>query len=240
MRTLTAGISEHTPRMSFVDVHGERTGLCVEVAEMIGDENGSKIDLKTFDHVDKAMSALRKGDIDFIPMELSPQSPPPAGILYTEPFFFTDVVAYARSTVVAKHWRDLNTPSVRLMVSESSSYIHMAPEFLPLAPLSIFGGNGLQTAAAIACGGADAGLKDVQLALQYPRVHPELRILDGVLTRVPESFVVRADGTALLNELNARFVQFRERKGYQQRLDYWIRGWSWEIDHQDPRIPTSP
>jgi polar amino acid transport system substrate-binding protein len=238
MRTLTAGIFEHTPRMSFIDVHGERTGLCVEVAEMIGVESGSKIDLKTFDRVDKAMGALREGNIDFFAMELTPQFPPPAGIIYTEPFFFTDVVAYARSTVVAKHWRDLNTPSIKLMVGESSSYIHMAPEFLPLAPLMIFGSSGLQTAAAIAGGKADAGLKDVQLALQYPRVHPELRILDGVLTQVPECFAVRADGAALLNELNASFAQFRERKTYQQRLDYWVRGWSWEKDHKDPRIPS--
>jgi hypothetical protein len=29
--TLRTGVFDHTPRMSFIDLHGNRTGLCVEL-----------------------------------------------------------------------------------------------------------------------------------------------------------------------------------------------------------------
>jgi ABC-type amino acid transport substrate-binding protein len=192
-RLLRAGVFEHTPRMSFVDVHGERTGLCVEVVAMIAERTATTIGLGVLDHIDTAMEALKRGDIDFIAIELTPQEPASAGVRYTDPFCFIDVVAFARSDVAAVHWSDLNRPDVTLMVGESTSYVGFAPRYLPRAKLVVFGRSGLETAGAIARGEAHAGLKDAQLALQFPRVHRELRILEGALANVPVSFVVRAD-----------------------------------------------
>jgi ABC-type amino acid transport substrate-binding protein len=234
--TLRAGVFDHTPRMSFIDAHGKRTGLCVELVAMIADRIATSIGLEILDRIDSAMNALRNGDIDFVAIELTPQDPAPPGVRYTDPFCFIDVVAYARSDVPAVHWKDLNRPDITLMVGESTSYVGFAPQYLPLAKLIVFGRSGLETAGAIARGDAHAGLKDAQLALQYPRMHPNLRILDGALAHVAVSFVVRAGDGDLLGTLNRTFAELRGEQAYQARLDYWLRGWAWEADHRDPSI----
>lgn len=229
-RSIRIGIQDHCPPISFVDNHGERTGLCVEIARDFVDRVSAEVQLCVLSWKG-LVDALAARQIDVIASDLTPRDPAPTGLRYTSPFFFGEVVTYTRSDTQFKHWSDIDRRDVTIVVAEDTIHAAYAQHHLPHANLAVFGCSGAETARAVATGMADAGMKDRGNALQYPRMFENLRIVDGVVAESPLSFGVRNDDEDLYRRIDEYLAGLRDDPSFHGRLDYWWCSRAWEDDH---------
>lgn len=78
-RSIRIGIQDHCPPISFVDNHGERTGLCVEIARDFVDRVSAEVQLCVLPWKG-LVDALAARQIDVIASDLTPRDPAPTGL----------------------------------------------------------------------------------------------------------------------------------------------------------------
>ena len=229
--TLTIAVQTQGPPVSFIDKNGERAGLAVDIARMFADDMGVKLVIQDYDWKG-LIPALTSGKADLIAADMTPSAKRNMQVLFTNPVFYLETVAFANKDKHFKSWQALNNPAITVGATQASSYADATKKILPQAQLKEFGGGNAQTVQAVVSGRADAGISDRAQIATFINATPELEVLDGTMTKEPLSFATRPDSVHLLLALN-NYIRLIEIDGrLKERTDYWWNSTAWEADHK--------
>jgi polar amino acid transport system substrate-binding protein len=232
--TLQVAVQTQGPPFSFVDKHGERTGFAVEVVKLIAQDMGVEIEFHDYEWKGLIPSLLAK-KVDFIAADMTPTAQRALQLVFTDPYFYSDVVAYSKAeggAAGAINWRDLNKEGVRIGVPQASSHVKFARDNMPLAEVVELSGGSPAVAQALSVGRVDAGVTARSIAQQFTVEFDGVKILDDVIVQSPVSFPVRPADTHLEAWLNNWFRLKKTDRTIERMLDYWVMSDAWEADHK--------
>ena len=147
---MTIAVQTQGPPVSFIDKNGKRTGLAVELAQMMADDMGVKLVVQDYDWKG-LIPALTSGKADFIAADMTPTAQRSMQIMFTEPVFFAETVAFTKADSEYTNWEELNKPGVSLAATQASSYA-AARKFLSEAELKESSGGMAQAVQAVVSG----------------------------------------------------------------------------------------
>lgn len=228
---MTIAVQTQGPPVSFIDKNGERTGLAVELAQMMADDMGVELIVQDYDWKG-LIPALTSGKADFIAADMTPTAQRSMQIMFTEPVFFAETVAFAKEGSGYSSWEDLNSSDISLAATQASSYASAARKFLPEAELKEFSGGTAQAVQAVVSGRANAGVTDRATLSGFLSTIDGLEQLDGVLNKEPLGFAVRPDSVHLLNSLDNYMRLIRIDGRLDDKIAYWWNSTDWEADHK--------
>ncbi|SDQ33042.1 transporter substrate-binding domain-containing protein [Pseudovibrio sp. Tun.PSC04-5.I4] len=228
---MTIAVQTQGPPISFVNKNGDRAGLAIEIAQMMADDMAVELVIKDFDWKG-LIPALLSGKADFIAADMTPTAKRHMQIVFTNPVFYSETVAFTPMDSPYSSWEELNTSDVSVATTQASSWAETARKVLPKAQLKEFAGGTAQTVQAVASGRANAGLSDTATIAGFISSIGGLKVLDGKLAREPLGFATRPDSLHLLSALD-NYVRLIEADGrLEDRLDYWWNSIAWEADHK--------
>lgn len=228
---MTIAVQTQGPPVSFINKDGERTGLAVELARMMAEDMGVELVVQDYDWKG-LIPALTSGKADFIAADMTPTAQRSMQIMFTEPVFYAETVAFTQEGSDFTSWEDLNTPDVTLAATQASSYATAARKFLPEAELKEFSGGTAQAVQAVMSGRATAGVTDKATLSGFQSSIEGIKLLEGELNREPLGFAVRPDSTHLLHSLDNYFRLIRIDGRLEDKVDYWWNTTDWEADHK--------
>ncbi len=229
--TLNIAVQTQGPPFSFVDKHGERTGFAVEVVKLIAEDMGVEIEFHDYEWKGLIPSLLAE-KVDFIAADMTPTPQRALQLVFTEPFYYSDVVAYVAGGSDAAKWEDLNVEGVKIGVPQASSHVKFVRNNLPNAEVVELSGGSPAVAQALSVGRVDAGVTSSEIAKQFTTEFEGVRILDGTIVQSPLSFPVRPSDTHLESWLNNWFRIKKADRTIERMLDYWVLSDAWEADHK--------
>lgn len=228
---MTIAVQTQGPPVSFIDKNGERTGLAIEIARLMAEDMGVELVVQDYDWKG-LIPALTSGKADFIAADMTPTAQRSMQIMFTEPVFFAETVAFVKEGAPYTSWQDLNRPDVSLAATQASSYAAAARKFLPEAELKEFSGGTAQAVQAVMSGRATAGVTDKATLSGFMSSIDGIVQLEGELNREPLGFAVRPDSVHLLNSLDNYMRLIRIDGRLDQLVDYWWNTTRWEADHK--------
>lgn len=229
--TLNIAVQTQGPPFSFVNKNGERTGFAVDVVKLIAKDMG--VDIKFHDYEWKGLiPALLAKKVDFIAADMTPTPQRALQLNFTEPFYYSEVVAYVAGGSKAGDWKDLNQEGVKVGVPQASSHAKFARVNLPNAEVVELSGGSPAVAQALSVGRVDAGITAREIATQFTREFDGVRVVDGIIVKSPLSFPVRPTDTHLQSWLNNWFRIKHADRTIERLLDYWVLSDAWEADHK--------
>ncbi|MFX0547624.1 transporter substrate-binding domain-containing protein [Roseovarius sp. S1116L3] len=228
---MTIAVQTQGPPVSFINKDGERTGLAVELAQMMADDMGVKLVVQDYDWKG-LIPALTSGKADFIAADMTPTAQRSMQIMFTEPVFFAETVAFTKEGTDFTSWKDLNKADVSLAATQASSYASAARKFLPEAELKEFSGGTAQAVQAVMSGRATAGVTDKATLSGFQSSIDGIVLLEGELNKEPLGFAVRPDSVHLLNSLDNYMRLLRIDGRLEQKVEYWWNSTDWEADHK--------
>lgn len=218
------------PPVSFIDKHGKRTGLAIDIAQMFADDMGIELVIQDYDWKG-LIPALTSGKVDFIAADMTPTAKRHMQILFTDPAFFSENVAYAKKDKEIGTWQNLNSDKYSLATSQASSYSDLARKLLPNAKLKEYAGGNPQSIQAVLSDRVDAGISDLAFLSTYLKEYPELEVL-GTIRKEPLGFAVRPESMHMLLAMNNYLRLIAHDGRLDQMLDYWWKSTNWEADHK--------
>lgn len=228
---ITIAVQTQGPPVSFVDKNGERTGLVIDIMKMMAEDMGVELVVQDYDWKG-LIPALKSGKADLIAADMTPTAKRAMQVVFTDPVFFAENVAFALKSKGFTKWRDLNADGMAVAATQASTYADAARKHIPKAELKEYAGGTAQSTQAVAAGRADGGVSDKASLAQYLGDDSDFMQLDGVLAREPLGFAVRPDSLHLLFSLN-NYIGLIEYDGrLQEKLDYWWESLAWEKDHK--------
>ncbi|MBQ4826308.1 MULTISPECIES: ABC transporter substrate-binding protein [unclassified Leisingera] len=228
---LNIAVQTQGPPFSFVDKHGERTGFAVEVVKLIAQDMGVEIEFHDYEWKGLIPSLLAK-KVDFIAADMTPTPQRALQLNFTEPFYYSEVVAYTNGNSTAATWQDLNQEGVKIGVPQASSHVKFVRDNLPNATVVELSGGSPAVAQALSVGRVDAGVTAREIAVQFTREFEGVRVVDGVIVKSPLSFPVRPQDTHLQSWLNNWFRIKHADRTIERMLEYWVLTDAWEADHK--------
>lgn len=227
---LRVAVQTQGPPVSFVDEHGERTGLAIEIVRKMAEDIGVELVLQDYDW-QGLIPALLSGKADMIAADMTPTPKRATQLLFTEPVFFTSVIAFTTDDKDFQKWEDLNEPGITVGATQASTYSAAARDKLPEATLKEYQGGTAATAQALVQGRIDAGISDSGTIKGFLKEYPNFRVLEGTLREEPLSFATRPDSVHLLMFLD-NYIRFIRHSGdLEKMIDYWWNTTDWEADH---------
>lgn len=227
---LVVAVQTQGPPVSFVDSKGARTGLVIEIMEMMAEDMGVELVIQDYDWKG-LIPALLSGKADVIAADMTPTAKRHMQVIFTDPVFFAENIAFSLKGNGFQTWQDLNKSGVSVGATQASTYADATKKFIPEATLKEYAGGTAQTTQAVVAGRVDAGVSDRASMAQYLAVNDQFVILDGTLTREPLGFAVRPDSTHLLYALNNYVGLIKHDGRMQNLLTYWWESTAWEADH---------
>jgi polar amino acid transport system substrate-binding protein len=228
---ITIAVQTQGPPVSFVDKNGERVGLVIDIMKMMAEDMGVELVIQDYDWKG-LIPALQSGKADMIAADMTPTAKRHMQVIFTDPVFFAENVAFALKSKGYTKWQDLNASDKVVAATQASTYADTARKYLPMAELKEYAGGTAQTTQAVAAGRADGGVTDKASLAQYLSGDSEFMMLEGVMTREPLGFAVRPDSVHLLHALNNYIGLIRYDGRLQDRLDYWWESLAWEAEHK--------
>jgi len=228
---MTIAVQTQGPPTSFVDKAGKRTGLAIEIAQMMAKDMGVELIIQDYDWKG-LIPALTSGKADFIAADMTPTAKRHMQILFTEPVFFSETIAFAKKDKGYTSWKDMNKAGVSVGATQASSYADAAKKFMPDAKLKEYAGGTAQTVQAVLAGRADGGISDRANVATFINKNASLMVLDGTLTKEPLGFAVRPDSMHLLLALDNYMRLTRHDGRLNDLIDYWWNSTAWEADHK--------
>ena len=228
---MTIAVQTQGPPVSFVDKNGARTGLAIELAQMMADDMAVKLIVQDYDWKG-LIPALSSGKADFIAADMTPTAKRSMQILFTEPVFYSETIAFAMKGSGYSSWMDLNVAGVSVGATQASSWADIARAKISNAELKEFAGGTAQTVQALASGRINAGISDKATIAAFMSSIDGLVVLDGEISREPLGFAVRPDSVHLLTALDNYMRLIRTDGRLDEKLDYWWNTTSWEADHK--------
>lgn len=228
---LTIAVQTQGPPVSFVNKAGKRTGLAIELAQMLAKDMGVELVIQDYDWKG-LIPALTSGKADFIAADMTPTAKRHMQILFTEPVFFSETIVFALKSKGYASWKEVNNAKTSVGATQASSFATAAKKLLPIAKLKEYAGGTAQTVQAVVAGRVDAGLSDKANIASFVNGNDKLMVLDGVLTKEPLGFAVRPDSTHLLHALNNYMRLIRYDGRLDKKIDYWWNSTAWEADNK--------
>jgi polar amino acid transport system substrate-binding protein len=228
---MTIAVQTQGPPVSFVNKNGERTGFAIEIAQMMADDMEVKLIIQDYDWKG-LIPALSSGKADFIAADMTPTAKRHMQIVFTEPVFFSETIAFALQDSGYTNWQELNSADVSVGATQASSWAETARKVLPEAELKEFAGGTAQVVQAVVSGRAKAGLSDKATIAGFKSSIDEIQVLDGLLAQEPLGFATRPDSMHLLLALNNYMRLIRADGRLDQKLEYWWNSTAWEADHK--------
>ncbi len=228
---LTIAVQTQGPPVSFVDKAGKRTGLAIELAQMMADDMGVELVVQDYDWKG-LIPALQSGKADMIAADMTPTAQRYMQVLFSDPVFYAENVAFALKEKGFKSWEDLNKEGMNVGATQASTYANAIRDKMPLATLKEYSGGNPQTVQAVVSGRIEGGVSDRASMASFVQDNPTLAILDGTLTKEPLGFAVHPDSVHLLLAIN-NYIRLIELDGrLQKKLDYWWNSTAWKADHE--------
>ncbi len=227
---LRVAVQTQGPPVSFVDKDGERTGFAVELVKMMAKDMGVELKLLDFDWKG-LIPAVNSGKADFLAADMTPNAKRTLVLSFTEPYLYSDVVLYSKTTKPFKAWQDVCNKGISIGVVQGSSNVGLLKEKCSQATIKEFAGGGPAVAQAVAADRVDAGINDQASAAGYMIEYADFHVLDGAPKSWPLSFATRPDETHLLRWMDNYFMLIRNDGRLEQLADYWMRGPTWKKDH---------
>ena len=156
---MTIAVQTQGPPVSFIDKAGKRTGLAIELAQMMADDMGVELIVQDYDWKGLIPSLL-SGKADFIAADMTPTAKRSMQVVFTEPVFYSETIAFAKKDAGFKSWKDLNVAGVSVGATQASSWADIARKKMPNAELKEFAGGTAQTVQALTSGRIDGGVSD--------------------------------------------------------------------------------
>ena len=228
---LVIGVQTQGPPISFIDKDNKRTGLAVELVRILAKDMGVKLVLKEYEWKGLIPALLSK-KVDFLACDMTPTVKRSTALNFTDPYMFSDLVAFKAKGKPFKSWEDLNKPGVSVAAIQGSNHVAIIKRLLPKATLKEYAGGGAAVATAVMAGRVDAGVNGFSVVRGYMKDFKDMRLMDGILYHGPVSWPVRPEDTHLLHMLN-NFIHLAEADGRLKVLvDYWWTTNAWEKDHK--------
>lgn len=228
---LIVAVQTQGPPVSFVDKDGKRTGLVIDIMEMMATDMGVKLVLQDYDWKG-LIPSLTSGKADIIAADMTPSAKRHMQVVFTEPVFFAENIVYALKTKGFKSWKDVNKAGVTVGATQASSYASVAKKFLTEAKLKEYAGGNPQTFQAIVAGRVDAGVSDRASVAGLISQNSDVEVLAGTVNKEPLGFAVRPDSLHLLHALNNYMRLIRHDGRLGKLVDYWWNSTEWEADHK--------
>ncbi|MDY0095844.1 MAG: ABC transporter substrate-binding protein [Candidatus Vecturithrix sp.] len=229
---LRVAVQTQGPPFSFMDKNGERTGSSVEFCRLMAQEMGVEIKFLDFDW-DGLIPALLSGKADMLAGDMTATLARALKVSFTDPFYNTPMVVFAKKGSTFKTLEDCNRPEVKVALLLGSTGEVDAKRFLSNAELKSYKGGGPMLINAILAGHADIGVNDESaLIAQLANFPPDsIEILPVTLSTQPLAFAVRPEDTHLLQWINLFFKWIREDGRYDDNINYWVKSMDWTKDH---------
>jgi polar amino acid transport system substrate-binding protein len=228
---MTIAVQTQGPPVSFVNKAGKRTGLAVELARMMAKDMGVELVVQDYDWKG-LIPALKSGKADFIAADMTPTAKRHMQIVFTEPVFYSETIAFSKADKGFKTWKDLNKKGTSVGATQASSWADTARKMISNAKLKEYAGGTAQTVQAVIAGRVDAGISDRATIASFVNSNKDLVVLDGQLAKEPLGFAVRPDSLHLLHALNnyKRLIELDGR--LEQMLQYWWNSTDWQADNK--------
>lgn len=228
---LVVAVQTQGPPYSFINKRGERTGFVVELVKTFADDIGVEVEFRDYEWKGLIPSLLSK-KVDLIAADMTATAKRSLRVSFTQPFMFSEVVAYTTSASGLTRWQQLNDPKYKIGAAQASSSSNYIKRFMDKGELKEFSGGTPAVAQAITTGRIHAGVTELGIAQAMVRQFPEFKILEGSLLKSPLSFAVRPSDTHFLAVLNNYFTLKQGDNTMDNLLDYWVRTSAWEKDHK--------
>jgi polar amino acid transport system substrate-binding protein len=227
---LRVAVQTQGPPVSFIDKNGKRTGFAIEVITMMARDMGVELKILDYDWKD-LIPAVASGKADFLAADMTPNPVRTLKLSFTEPYLYSDVVLFAKSSMAFISWKDACKAGKTVAVVRGSSNVSLLKEKCSDAQIKELTGGGPAVAQAVAADQADAGIIDMASAAGYVFEYPDFRVLDGALKKWPLSFATRPDEVHLLRWLDNYFMLIQLDGRLDQLAEYWMWGPAWKADH---------
>jgi len=220
------------PPVSFIDKDGKRVGFAIDIVEAIAKDMGVKLKIVDYDWKG-LIPAIVSGKADFVAADMAPKPARALVLTFTDAFYNSPTVMYAKKSSGLKHFKDLNKSTISVGVVAGSSNKKLLEKHLPKATIKEFTGGGPALAKAVSTDRVAAVINDISAAkANMAKYGDEFMILDGALYVWPEAFGVRPEKTHLIAWLN-NWITWAKRDG---KMDQWAQYWrlsqDWQKDHQ--------
>jgi polar amino acid transport system substrate-binding protein len=228
---MVVGVQTQGPPISFIDKNGKRTGLAVEMLRMLAKDMEVKLVLKEYEWKGLIPAILSK-KVDFIGADMTPTIKRSTRLNFTDPYVFSNAVAFAPKDSPLNDISQLNTPDVSIAVIQGSSHVGIVERKLPKAKMKEYAGGGAAVATAAMEGRTDVGVNAFSTVRGYMKTFSNMKVLDGVLHSGPVCWPVRPEDTHLLELLN-NFIRYKKADGSLGALiDFWWNTDEWEKHHK--------
>lgn len=228
---MTIAVQTQGPPISFINKDGERTGLAIELAKMMAADMEVELIIQDYDWKG-LIPALTSGKADFIAADMTPTAKRHMQVVFTEPVFYSETIAFAMEDSGYTRWQELNAAGITVAATQASSWAESARKLLPEAELKEFSGGTAQAVQAVVSGRANSGLSDKATIAGFMSSIEGIVVLEGELAQEPLGFATRPDSLHLLLAID-NYVRLIQADGrLDQQLGYWWNSTSWEADHK--------
>ncbi len=176
--------------------------------------------------------ALSSGKADLIAADMTPTAKRHMQIVFTEPVFYSEIVAFAKADKGFSSWEDLNKKGLSVGATQASSWSEIARKLLSNAELKEYAGGTAQTVQAVTAGRIDGGITDRATIASFVNSDPSLVVLDGQLSKEPLGFAVRPNSLHLLLALDNYMRTIKLDGRLDAKLQYWWHSTEWEAAHK--------
>jgi len=228
---LTIAVQTQGPPVSFVNKAGKRTGLAIELARLMAKDMGVELVIQDYDWKG-LIPALKSGKADLIAADMTPTAKRHMQVVFTNPVFYAENVAFAMKSKGFTSWSDLNKAGIKVGATQASTYATAVTAKMPKATLKEYSGGNPQTVQAVVSGRIDGGVSDRATIASFINNNDKITVLDGTLTKEPLGFAVRPDSMHLLTAIN-NYIRLIEYDGrLEETLNYWWNTTDWQADNK--------
>ena len=126
---MTIAVQTQGPPVSFINKDGKRTGLAIELAQMMADDMSVELVIQDYDWKG-LIPALTSGKADFIAADMTPTAKRHMQIVFTNPVFYAETIAFAKADKGFNSYTDLNKDGVSVGTTQASSFSGTARKIL--------------------------------------------------------------------------------------------------------------
>lgn len=225
---LVVGIEAAHPPISNTDTAtGEIYGLSVDLINLYAQKLGVTVEFKQVEWA-ALIPALTSGDTDVVADSLTRTVPRSASLNLSNPFFLTGTTALIRADEEdLKTWEDLNSPDVKLGITEGTVYADTCAEMFPEAEILTFQSK-TEWSEALKSGRIDCVVEEECTLLDRMEVYPgEFKLYpDEYLATETYGFAVQYGETGLQYSLNMFLQEIMISGEYAELYEKWT-GQAW-------------
>lgn len=225
---IVVGIEAAHPPISNTDtVSGEIYGLSVDLINLYAEKLGVTVEFKQVEW-SALIPGLTSGDTDVIADSLTRTVPRSASLCLSDPFFLTGTTAIVRAddnTLLT--WADLNSPTVKLGITEGTVYADLIGNLFPNAEMLTFQSK-TEWSEALKSGRIDCVIEEECTLLDRMEVYPgEFKLFpDEYLDTETYGFAARYGETGLQYSLNMFLQEIKINGEYAELYEKWT-GKAW-------------